>query len=88
MGETTNAGLIAKIKAGTATLAELQANAVQRGASAGITMAQAVLILAMAARILCYICCWSNASGYINGFQAAQQRVIRQAAFRQIRSGR
>ena len=32
--ETTNAGLIAKIKAGTATLAELQANAVQRGASA------------------------------------------------------
>lgn len=32
--ETTNAGLIAKIKAGTATLAELQANATQRGASA------------------------------------------------------
>ena len=31
--ETTNAALIVKIKAGTATLAELQANATQRGAS-------------------------------------------------------
>ena len=31
--ETTNAALIAKIKAGTATLTELQANATQRGAS-------------------------------------------------------
>lgn len=33
--QTTNAGLIAKIKAGTATLAELQANATQRGVSIG-----------------------------------------------------
>lgn len=33
--ETTNAALIAKIKAGTATLAELQANATQRGVSSG-----------------------------------------------------
>ena len=34
MGDNECRALIAKIKAGTATLAELQANAVQRGASA------------------------------------------------------
>ncbi len=33
--QTTNAALIVKIKAGTATLAELQANATQRGVSGG-----------------------------------------------------